>query len=101
MDLYIARENGVITLAEWLNCVSSDKELELSEDGTVVNPITKTPFKLKIRSRAIWRGSVEFTYVKGKICCEDGSEETVKKLTEISAALSASLFDCGEKIFPQ
>lgn len=100
MDLYIERENGVITLDEWLNCVSSDKELELSEDGTVVNPITKMPFKLKIRGRAIWRGSVEFTYVKGKIGCEGGSAEVINKLKQIAAALNAAVFDCGEKIYP-
>lgn len=100
MDLYIGRENEMITLDEWLECVLSDEELVLSEDGTVVNPITKKPFRLKIRGRAIWRGTVEFTYLKGRIGCDIVSEDAAAKLTELAVKLSACVFDCGEKIYP-
>ncbi len=100
MELYIERENGVITLDEWLSCISSDRGLKLSEDGTVVNPVTKKDFKLRIRRRAVWRGTVEFTYIKGKVCCSNALEDITAKLSELAVKLSACVFDCGEKIFP-
>lgn len=97
MDIYIERENGSITLDEWLEYVSSDGELVLSETGTAINPITKAVLRVHIKGRALWR-DYEINYRNGRIGCEDGSDELVEKLKRIAFALSAEVFDCGEKI---
>lgn len=97
MDLYIERENGSITLEEWLDYVKSDGELTLSETAEATNPITKSVLRVHIKGRALWR-SYEIIYRKGRIGSEDGSEELAEKLKQIASALSAEVFDCGEKI---
>lgn len=98
MDLYIERENGMITLEEWKAYVSTDKELSLSETGQGINPITKTPLRFKMPGRVIWKDDIEITYKQGKIGCEGDGDGLVEKLMEIARALSASVYDCGEKI---
>lgn len=40
MDIYIENEKG-ISLQAWLDYVSRDKELVISESGEGINPITK------------------------------------------------------------
>lgn len=97
MDLYIERENGEITLEEWLKYVESDGELTLSETGEATNPITKQVLRFRIKGRALWK-NYEITYSGGKIGSEFGSEELVEKLKQIASALNAEVFDCGEKI---
>lgn len=97
MSLYIERESSPITLEEWLSYVSIDNELTLSENGTAINPITKTTMRYKILGRTLWK-DYEITYNEGRIGSEDGSAELTGKLTEIAAALSAEVFDCGVKI---
>lgn len=96
MDLYIERENGDITLDEWLEYVNSDGELTLSEIGTAINPLTKAVMRFRIKGRTLWKG-YEITYSDGRIGCEGGTEELVEKLKQIASALSAKVFDCGEK----
>lgn len=97
MDLYIERENGEITLEEWLEYVNSDGELTLSETGTAINPLTKAVMRFRIPGRTLWR-DYEITYKDGRIGSEDGSEELAEKLEQIASALNAEVFDCGEKI---
>lgn len=97
MDIYIERENGKITLDEWLEYVNSDSELVLSETGTAINPLTKATMRFRIAGRSLWKDH-ELTYSEGRIGSEDGSEELVEKLKQIASALSAEVFDCGEKI---
>ncbi|MDE6727752.1 MAG: hypothetical protein K2J80_07410 [Oscillospiraceae bacterium] len=97
MTIYIERESGIITPGEWLEYVNADSELILSENGTAINPITKAPMRFKIFGRTLWK-DYEITYKDGRIGSEDSSAELIDKLTEIAAALSAEVFDCGEKI---
>ena len=97
MDLYIERENGEITLEEWLEYVNSDDELTLSETAEATNPITKAVLRVHIKGRALWK-NYEINYRSGRIGSEFGSEELVEKLKQIAQALSAEVFDCGEKI---
>lgn len=98
MDLYLERESSKITLEDWLNYVESDKELILSENGTIINPITQSTMNYNIPGRVIWKNSYEITYKNGMIGSEDSSEEIINKLMEIAKVFHASLFDCGEKI---
>lgn len=97
MDLYIERENGNITLDEWLEYVNSDGELVLSETGTAINPLTKAVMRFRIPGRTLWR-DYEITYKDGRIGSEGGSEELIEKLKQIAEALSGEVFDCGDKI---
>ncbi len=98
MGLYIEREGSPITLEEWLGYVSKDNELTLSETGTAVNPLTKTKMKFQIAGRAIWNDFYEFTFDNGRIRGEgENIDNLTQKLFEIAAALSASVFDCGER----
>lgn len=97
MDLYIERENGEITLEEWLEYVNSDGELTLSEIGEAINPITKAVLRIHIKGRTLWK-DYEINYRNGRIGSEDGSEELAEKLKQIASALNAEVFDCGEKI---
>lgn len=98
MDLYLERECSRITLEEWLNYVESDKELILSENGTVINPLTQATMNFDIPGRVVWKNMYEITYKNGMIGCEGSSAEIIKKLMEIANVFNASLFDCGEKI---
>lgn len=97
MDLYIEREGGEITLDEWYEYIKSDGELTLSETAEATNPITKQVLRVRIKGRALWK-NYEITYYNGKIGSEFGSAELVEKLKQIASALSAEVFDCGEKI---
>lgn len=97
MDLYIERENESITLDEWIQYVNSDGELILSETATAINPITKAVLRVHRKGRVLWK-DYEINYMGGKIGSENGSEELVEKLIQIAQALSADVFDCGEKI---
>ena len=97
MSVYIEREGGIITIDEWLSYAAADSELTISENGIAVNPITRTSMRLRIPGRVLWR-DYEIIYKQGRICCESSSRELIVKLTEIADALSADVFDCGEKI---
>lgn len=97
MSIYIERESGKITLEEWIEYVNSDSELVLSETGTAINPITKAAMRFRIIGRALWR-DYEIIYKNGRIGSEDGSADLAEKLRQIACALSADVFDCGEKI---
>lgn len=97
MDIYIERENGKITLDEWIKYVNSDGELILSETATAINPLTKAVLRVRVAGRVLWK-DYEITYRDGRIGSEDGSEELVEKLKQIASVLSAEVFDCGEKI---
>lgn len=83
---------------EWLTYIKNDDELTLSEDGSLINPITKTKMPFHITGRAIWNG-FELIYDDGRIRggCDD-NDALIKKLSEIASALSASVFDCGERL---
>lgn len=97
MTIYIERVSGMITIDEWLTYISTDSELTLSENGTAINPITRVPMRFRIPGRVLWK-NCEINYKQGKIGCEGISEGLIEKLSEIAAALSADVFDCGEKI---
>lgn len=98
MGYYIERENIPITLKEWLNFIENDNEFTLSEDGIIVNPITKKEMPFHIPGRAIWNG-FELIYDNGKIYGgSDDNDKLIKKLSEIAAVLSASVYDCGERL---
>ncbi|MDE6733044.1 MAG: hypothetical protein K2J77_09235 [Oscillospiraceae bacterium] len=97
MDVYIERENGSITLEEWLEYVNLDGELTLSETAEATNPITKSVLRIHIKGRTLWK-DYEINYRNGRIGSEDGSDEILEKLKQIAQALSAEVFDCGEKI---
>lgn len=95
----IERENGTITLEEWYDYIAAHSELILSEGGTMTNPITKAKITMKIVGRAIWNKYYVFTNKDGKIIGDgEDYDELIKKMSEIAADFSASLFDCGEKI---
>ncbi len=97
MDIYIERVNGKITLDEWIKYVNSDGELILSETATAINPLTKAVLRVRLAGRVFWK-DYEITYRDGRIGSEDGSKELVEKLKQIAQALSAEVFDCGEKL---
>lgn len=97
MTVYIERESGKITPEEWLNYISMDSELVLSERGTVINPITKAKMRFNFFGRTLWK-DYEITYKEGRISSNDSSAELIEKLKQIASALSAHVFDCGEKI---
>lgn len=98
MGFYIEREGSPITMEEWLGYVSKDNELTLSEVGTAINPLTKTKMKFRIAGRAIWNDFYEFTFDNGRIRGEGADNDSLtQKLSEIASALSASVFDCGER----
>ena len=99
MGLYIERESSPIALDEWLAYINNDDELTLSEVGTSINPITKPKMTFKIPGRAIWNKHSELTYDNGIIRGEGADIGSLtKKLTEIASALSASVFDSGERL---
>lgn len=99
MGLYIEREGSPIALDEWLAYIKNDNELTLSEIGTAINPITKEKMTFRIAGRAIRNDLSEFFYDNGKIRGEGANiDDLLKKLIEIASALSASVFDCGERI---
>lgn len=99
MGLYIEREGSPIALDEWLAYINNDDELTLSEVGTAINPITKAKMKFKIPGRAIWNEYSELTYDNGMICGEGADIDSLTaKLAEIASALSASVFDSGERL---
>ncbi|MDE7231164.1 MAG: hypothetical protein K2N56_11850 [Oscillospiraceae bacterium] len=99
MGLYIEREGSPITFDEWLAYINNDDELTLSEAGTAINPITKARMTFKIPGRAIWNEHSELTYDNGIIRGEGADIDSLtKKLFEIASALSASVFDCGERL---
>lgn len=99
MGYYIERESSPITLEEWLTHINNDSELNLSETGTAINPITKEKMTFRIVGRAIWKEKSEFTFDHGKIRGEGANNsELLKKLFEIASALSAFVFDSGERI---
>lgn len=98
MGFYIEREGSPITLEEWLEYVSKDNELTLSEVGTAINPLTKTKMSFQIAGRAIWNDFYEFTFDNGRIRgASEDNNRLMNKLFEIASALSASVFDCGER----
>ena len=98
MGLYIERESSPITLDEWLGYIENDDELTLSENGNVINPITKAKILFHITGRAVWNG-IELIYNNGRIRGDsDDIDGLIKKLSEIAAALSAYVYDCGERL---
>lgn len=99
MGLYIEREDSPITMDEWLAYINNDDELTLSEIGTAINPITKAKMTFKIPGRAIWSKHSELTYDNVIIRGEGADIDSLTiKLSEIASALSASVFDCGERL---
>jgi len=100
MGLYIERESSPIALEEWLEYVSKDNELTLSEVGIAINPLTKTKMSFQIAGRAIWNDFYEFTFDNGRIRGEgEDINILMQKLFEIAPALSAFVFDCGERCY--
>lgn len=97
MDIYIERENGEITLQEWLDYVKSDDELVLEEVAEAINPMTKAKLRVEIPGRAIFN-DMEIRFRRGCIGSEDGSEEMLTKLKEIAKVLGAKVYDCGEEV---
>lgn len=99
MGLYIERDRSPITLEEWYDYIKNDNELTLSEIGTAINPITKAKMTFNITGRAIWNEDCELTYDNGKIRGEGTDiKSLIIKLSKIAAVLSASVFDCGERL---
>lgn len=83
---------------ERLAYINYDDELTLSEDGSLINPITKAKMPFHIIGRAIWNG-YESIYDNGRISGGNNDiDGLMKKLSEIAAALSASVYDCGERL---
>ena len=98
MGYYIRRYKIPIALNEWIDFIKKDSELTLSENGIIVNPITKKEMPFHISGRAIWNG-FELIYDNGKILGgSDDNDELIKKLSEIAAAFSADVYDCGERL---
>lgn len=99
MDLYIERENDMITLEEWREYIDTDRELCLNETGSGINPITKKPLCILSPGNAVWIPTGdEIRYKDGRVGCEGGDRALTEKLINIAKALSADVFDCGEKI---
>lgn len=103
LDLYLERENDRITLEEWKAYVNTDEELRLDERGHGINPLTKTPLIIMEPGKAIWNPPgdediYEIRYKDGRVGCEGGDKKITGKLIEIAKSLSASVFDCGDKI---
>lgn len=97
MDLYIKRDEKVITLQEWIDYVKTDNDLILAEAAEGMNPITKEKLRIEIPGRVIFNDN-ELHYKNGCIGCEYSSDTIVKKLKEIADTLNADLFDCGYRI---
>ncbi len=97
VDIYVEKENGEISLQEWLNYVKSDDALVLEEVAEGINPLTKQKLRINIPGRVIFQG-MEICYRKGRVGCEDFSDELLKKLKEIATVFEADVYDCGEKI---
>ena len=91
MDIYIERKNG-ITLEEWLDFVSKDDDLVLSECSEGINPITKQKLLIKIPGRVLY-GDTEIIYQNGHIGCYDYSEEALVKLKEIANSFNAEIIE--------
>lgn len=92
MDIYIEKENGEISLQEWLDYVKTDGELMLSEVGVAINPLTKQKMRIETPGCVLYRDS-EINFRRGRIGSEDGSEEMVAKLKEIAAVFGAKVFE--------
>lgn len=88
MDIYIEKENGEISLQEWLDYVKSDDELILAEVAEATNPLTKQKLRIEIPGRVLFKNS-EINFRRGRIGSEDGSEEMVTKLKEIATVFGA------------
>lgn len=88
MDIYIEKENGEISLQEWLDYVKSDDELILAEVAEATNPLTKQKLRIEIPGRVLFKNS-EINFRRGRIGSEDGSEEMVAKLKEIATVFGA------------
>ena len=91
MDIYIENEKG-ISLQEWLDYVNRDNELDLSESGEGINPITKEKLRIQIPGRVLF-GDSEINWKNGRIGSDDYSEELVAKLKEIAKAFDAEFFE--------
>ena len=91
MDIYIENEKG-ISLQAWLDYVSRDKELVLSESGGGINPITKQKLRIQIPGRVLF-GDSEIIYWNSRIGSNDYSEELVAKMKEIAKAFDAEFFE--------
>ena len=91
MDIYIENEKG-ISLQEWLDYVNRDNELDLSESGEGINPITKEKLRIQIPGRVLF-GDSENNWKNGRIGSDDYSEELVAKLKEIAKAFDAEFFE--------
>ena len=76
-----------------------DNELTLSEVGTAINPITKAKMTFRIPGRAIWIEHSELIFDNGIIRGEGADiGSLIVKLSDIASALSASVFDSGERL---
>lgn len=91
MDIYIEKENGEISLQEWLDYVKTDGELMLSEVAEAINPLTKQILRIEAPGRVLYRNSA-INFIRGRIGSEDGSEEMVAKLKEIAVVFGAKVF---------
>jgi len=98
VDLYIQRQGGGISLAEWREYIAADPGLTLSETVSGIHPLTQAPLHIRTPGRAVLNSGEEILYREGRIGCEGVSENLIKKLSQIAAALNASLFDCGRRI---
>lgn len=92
MDIYIEKENGEISLQEWLDYVKTDGELMLSEVAEAINPLTKQKLRIEIPGRVLFKNS-EINFRRGCIGSEDGSDEMVAKLKEIATVFGADFFE--------
>jgi len=97
MDIYIEKENGEISLEEWIDYVKSDDELILAEVSEGINPFTKQVLRIEIPGRAIFNEE-EINFKRGRVGCEYASDEMLIKLKAIGEAFGAKLYDCGEII---
>jgi len=88
MDIYVEKENGEISLQEWLDYVKTDGELMLAEVAEATNPLTKQKLRIEIPGRVLFENS-EINFRRGRIGSEDGSEEMVAKLKEIATVFGA------------
>jgi len=88
MDIYVEKQNGEISLQEWLDYVKTDGELMLSEVAEAINPLTKQKLRIEIPGRVFFKNS-EINFRRGRIGSEDDSDEMVAKLKEIATVLEA------------
>ncbi len=98
MDIYIERENSEITDDEWMRYINTDNELILSENVVITAPLTKQKMEIIIPGRVLWHKNCKIFCNNGRIGCEGFYPRIIEKLSEIAAALSANVYDCGEKI---